>query len=171
MKFFFVFAVCSTKAHGKGLCVAVCQRGHTANRDWRDVRPSVDGSRGVRRVSTDWHTAKMGVRRVPSPGTRQTITDVRPPDGRGVCPARDPCSPCAYWLTHGEEQGLPCAGPWHTAKSKVSRVFFSLPCVLLATHGKGGLRRVPEIMHTVKILAHGKIPFSGSALGVALARC
>jgi len=100
MKFFFVFAVCSTKAHGKGLCVAVC------------------------RVSTDWHTAKMGVRRVPSPGTRQTITDVRPPDGRGVCPARDPCSPCAYWLTHGEEQGLPCAGPWHTAKSKVSRVFF-----------------------------------------------
>jgi len=122
--FFFVFAVCSTKAHGQGLCVAVCQRGHTANRDWRDVRPSVDGSRGVRRVSTDWHTAKMGVRRVPSPGTRQTITAVRPPDGRRVCPARDPCSPCAYWLTHGEEQGLPCAGPWHTAKSKVSRVFF-----------------------------------------------
>jgi len=102
----------------------VCQRGHTANRDWRDVRPSVDGSRGVRRVSTDWHTAKMGVRRVPSPGTRQTITAVRPPDGRRVCPARDPCSPCAYWLTHGEDQGLPCAGPWHTAKSKVSRVFF-----------------------------------------------
>jgi len=99
-------------------------------------------------VSTDWHTAKMGVRRVPSPGTRQTITAVRPPDGRRVCPARDPCSPCAYWLTHGEDQGLPCAGPWHTAKSRVSRVFF--------------LCRVFFWRHTAKILAHGKIPFSGS---------
>ena len=123
-EFFFVFAVCSTKAHGKHNLCRVPRARHTAK-----VYVLPCASVDTRRIGTGVTSVRVltaaGEFAVCQPtGTRQTITAVRPPAGRRVCPARDPCSPCAYWLTHGEDQGLPCAGPWHTAKSKVSRVFF-----------------------------------------------
>ena len=43
------------------------------------------------------------------------------------------------------------------------RVSTALPCVFFVAHGKHALCRVPEIVHTAKILAHGKLRVSGSA--------
>ena len=51
-------------------------------------------------------------------------------------------------LAHGEERGSPCV--------------WCLPCVFLQTHDKSFLCCVPDKMHTVKILAHGELAFSGS---------
>ena len=62
-------------------------------------------------------------------------------------------------------------GSYRDGEAHVCPCVFSLLCVLLETHGKRGFRRVPEIMHTAKILAHGKIPFSGSDVSCQEALC
>ena len=92
---------------------------------------------------------------MPDSGTWQTLTAVKPCDGRASCLTAESrarhvihVSPCACGLTHGEERGSPCV--------------WCLPCVFLQTHGKSSVCHVPEKMDTAKILAHGELVFSGS---------
>ena len=62
---------------------------------------------------------------MPDSGTQQTMTSVRPLTAESACKPRDPCSPCACGLTHGETAPRsPCARAWHTAKSAVAVCFF-----------------------------------------------
>jgi len=117
-----IFAVCLGPGTRQRSMFAVCLPGHTANKNgpdgaWRENH--------VRRVPAIWHTTKIWVHRVPDSGTRQTMTAVRPLTVEFTCKPRDPCSPCACGLTHGETAPRsPCARAWHTAKSAVAVCFF-----------------------------------------------